>query len=242
MATTQPAASPAFLLCVVTNGRPEVSLVCSVSLLRFQTTLMTAPERLRADMHVVDTFDDAMNALHASKDAMGALVIDGSMGFDAQFGMNAMRSGENIVVGTYPLPAVDWERVKARPTPAEDPKNWGHVYSATLADGGKKDQRTGYAVVKGTQTSLGLAWVKKTLVDSIATCNPHILTSDKTRGAFALGGVYGGLKLDGTQRFLSLATTGSLAGTCVYADIDHPATSTGPMEFGGCVGARSVLR
>lgn len=242
MATTNSPEPTPFLLCVATNGRPEVSLVCSVSLLRFQTTLMTAPERLRADMHVVDTFDDAMNALHASPDAVGALVVDGSMGFDAEFGLRALRSGKDIVVGTYPMPGVDWERVKARPTPTEDPKNWGHVYSATLADGGKRDQDTGYAAVKGTQTSMGLAWVSKPIISRVGSYNPHILTSDKTRGAFALPGVYGGLKLTGTQRFLSLATTGSLAGVCVWADVDHPAISTGPMEFGGCVGARSVLR
>lgn len=231
-----------FLLCVVTNGRPEVSLVCSVSLLRFQTTLMTAPERLRADMHVVDSFDDAMNALHASPDALGALVIDGSMGFDAEFGLRALRSGKNIVVGSYPLPGVDWQRVKERPTPQEDPKFWGHVYSATLADGGKRDQESGYAAVKGTQTSLGLAWVSKSLLTDIATSNPQILTSDKTQGAFAVKGVYAGTRLDANQRFLSLATSGSLQGVCVWADLDHPAISTGPMEFGGCVGARSVLR
>lgn len=217
------------LLCIVTNGRPEASLVCAISMLRLQTMLMTAPERIAADMHFVPTIDDAMNLLHQHPTARGAAVMDSSLGFDPEFPTRAMRSGLPVVVASYPLPEIDWERVKRQPK-NEESRFWGNKYSVTPSG---RIGPNGYAHV--TDAKLGIAWVAKEVVTGIVERNPGIVALDGSAD-FALTGVHAGKRHDGHRRFLELF------GGDVWADLEHPGSSTGPIEFGGCVGMRHILR
>lgn len=223
------AAPSTIVLCVVTNGRQEVSLACAVSMLRLQNALMMSPSPLRADMHFVESLDDALNVLHRHADAAGALIADHGIGFDAEFAFRALRSGLPLVAGTYPLPTVDWERVKQAPE-NEDPGFWGNVYNVTPTG---RFNAQGYARVSAAR--LGLVWVSKAAVAEIARKHPELATDDGYV-PFALAGVYDGKRLDGNDRFLQLYDGE------IWADIERPATSTGPLEFGGCVGSRQVLR
>jgi hypothetical protein len=225
-------APPAKLLhiCVVTKDRHEVSLMCAVALLRLQTMLMTSEDPVRADMHFVPTLDDALNRLHSAPEAVGALVVEGTMGFDPALALDAMRSGLPVVVGVYPLPLVDWNRVKTQPK-GEAPQHWGNIYNVRPSG---PETAKGYVPV--SEATLGVAWITSDAVRSIATRHPEIFTADRASGAFARAGVYDGVRQDEHQRFLSL-----WAGP-VYADAAKSCTSSGPAEFGGCVGARAVLR
>lgn len=225
------------LLCVVTAGRSDASLTCAVSLLRLQSALMAAPERLRADLHFVGTLDEALNALLNHPTAVGALVVEATMGFDGEFPLRAMRSGLPVVVANHAMPRVDWGRVQqvgaGAAADAEPPQFWGNEYNVDVLD---RDKRTGYARVECKH--LAVAWVRREVLDAIAARQPGLLvtTAAGPVASFAAPGVYHGEKLDATARFVRLY------GGEVWTDLDLPATATGPLEFGGCVGARSMLR
>lgn len=224
-----------FMLCMVTNGRAEASLSCAFSLLRHQTVLMTTPQPLKADMHFVATVDDALNALRQHPTAVGAAILDTSLGFDPEFPLAAMHSGRPVVVASYPLPGVDWDRVKEtakRPPPGEEPRFWGLQYS--VEPSGAPPHGDGYVPV--AKARLGVAWVTKAAVEDIVRRHPGIVTADGSWATLAAPGVYDGKKLTAEERFFKLY------GAEVVADVQRPATSTGPLEFGGCVGLRTVLR
>lgn len=217
------------LLCVATRGRNDVTLTCAISLLRLQILFMTLPQRYKADLHFVQSLDEALNLLHRHPTAAGALTVDCSVGFDPEFVVRAHASGLPVVVGSYPLPAVDWERVKTAPE-RENCQFWGNVYNARPS--GRIDH-CGYAHV--LEAKLGVSWIRKRVVDDIVAAHPELVAADGTL-AVAVEGLYDGKRLTADERFLSLF------GGEVWADIERPATSTGPVEFGGCVGQRAVLR
>lgn len=219
-----------FMLCMVTNGRHDASLTCAYSLLRHQTVLMTTPEPMRADMHFVQTLDDALNALHKHPDAVGAVILDTSMGFDPEFPLRAMRSGRPVVVASYPLPRVDWDRVKTCDKSTEEPKHWGLEYSVEPRG---PTQADGYTPV--SKARMGVAWVSKAALSDIVTKHPEVVANDGTI-SIACPGVYDGKRMTADERFFALY------GGLVVTDLDRPASTTGPLEFGGCVGMRSVLR
>jgi hypothetical protein len=233
MSTPAPATATStkhVLVCVVTAQRNDLSLICAMSLLRMQNALMTLGEPVRADVHFVATFDDAVNALRATEGAAGALIVEGNVGFDAQFALRAMGSGLPFVVGAYPLPAIDWERVKTQPK-AEPAEHWGHVYN--IRPTGRTGPR-GYIEV--ADAALGVCYLAADVPTSIAARHPEVLSADGATGSFAQAGVYDGKRLGAHQRLIALW------GGSVWADVDAPVSSSGPTEFGGCVGSRSYLR
>lgn len=231
MQTSSPPPAPQRLMvCVVTHARNDVSLMCAMSMLRMQTLLMSSQQPVRCDMAFVPTFNDAINALYANPDAVGSFIVDHSMGFDAQFPMEAINSGLPLVVASYPLPSVDWDRVKTQPA-NEQPQHWGNVYN--IKPTGNKGPN-GYVEV--SDAKLGVCFVTSEAVQQIARRHPEILTKDRKLGAFATEGVYGDTYHDAHSRFLGLWDKK------VWADVERAATSSGPAEFGGCVGMRNVLR
>lgn len=217
------------LVCIVTRGRHDASIPCAVSMLHMQTVLMTTAEPVTAEVHFVKTLNDALNVLRQHGSAAGALVADCSMGFDPDFALRALASGLPVVAGSYPLPEVDWERVKTQPK-NEDAAFWGYRYNIQPTG---RIGPSGYAHVSEAQ--LGVAWVRKDVVDSIAARHPDLAARDGTF-PFAMEGVYDGALRTADERFLDLH------GGDVWADIERPATSMGPLEFGGCVGRRRTLR
>lgn len=229
--TSAAASAPVpILICIVVDAKKDVSLMCSISLLRLQQEIMGQGVPMRTDIHFVTTLDEALNELHKA-DAKGMFVVRGTMGFDPAFVLAAVASELPVVVATYPLPTVDWERVKTQPAP-EPAKHWGNTYNVkglggTIRPGG---------YVQVTEAQLGAAWVAKSVVTGIVASTPSVVTQQGDRACFAAPGIYDGQYLTEDQRFLSLY------GGEVWADIQRPATSSGPTEFAGCVGARAVLR
>jgi len=219
---------PAIALCVVVDDRSEVSLMCSISLLRLQQAALVS--RFRCDIFFVTSLDEALNTLWRHESAKGALIVRGTMGFDPAFVTGAVASDAPVVVAPYPLPRVDWERVATQPAD-ESPAHWGNVYSVELKGG---PCRGGY--VKASKAELGVAWVAKSVVTHIVARQPELVTADGARAALATPGVYDGVYVNEHERFLGLY------GGEVWADINHPATNSGPTQFVGCVGHRSVLR
>lgn len=249
--TASPAPSPkSLLVCVVCDaGRQDASLGCAFSLINLQSELMRRGE-YSAELHFVRDLDEALNVLWKSREGVpGALIVDCSMSFAPDFPLAAAASGKAVVAASYPLPGVDWGRVaraagaarsaKAAKAgvdePIEPPQFWGNAYSA-VPEPGSLDPATGYVRPADGAAGLGVAWVSRDAVLAAAAIHPEIVAGDYA--AFAVPGVFGGERQAPERRFLSL-----LAGTDeVWLDVERPATTTGPVEFGGCVGARKVLR
>jgi hypothetical protein len=142
-----------------------------------------------------------------------------------------MRSGLPLVTGVYPLPTIDWDRVQSQPA-GEDTHSWGVQYNVEPAAAGP-----GYVKAKSPESAkLGLAWIRKSAVEAVVRDHPDIATADGQYASLAVPGIVDGQRLSGSERFLRMY------GKEVWVDVEHPASSSGPMEFGGCVGARHVLR
>lgn len=222
------------VVCVLVGPDQQVSLMCAVSMLRMQMLVMSLPEPTRTLMHFVRSFDEALNALHAS-DAVGAFIVQGGMGFETDFTVSCIGSDLPVVACTYPLPRVDWERVKSMPAGDEPPEFWGNTYNVTPLEpvvAGKN----GCVRVDPQTAQLGAVWVAKRVVQDIARRRPDLVSSDGKVASFGAPGVYEGRALNEYQRFLSLY------GGEVWTDLGRQATSSGLTEFGGSVGARTVLR
>lgn len=217
-------------ICVVVDDRSEVSLMCSISLLRLQQAVLAQARRFRSEVFFVKSLDEALNQLRRHDEASGALIVRGTMGFDPAFVVEAVAGDAPVVVAPYPLPFVDWDRVATQPE-SESTSHWGNVYNVELKGG---PCRGGY--VRASKAELGVAWVAKSAVADIVARHPELVTADGSRASLATAGVYEGAYLDEHARFAALY------GGPVWVDIAHPATSSGPTEFVGCVGHRSVLR
>lgn len=221
-------------MCVVTQHKSEVSLGTAISLVKFQTALTNAPDlNLSVEVHFATTLDDALHVLWQS-DAYGMCVINGSVSFDPEFALDALRSNLDFVVGCYPLPVVRWDRVaeQSKTETTEPVKHWGNEYNVSL-----KNETSGqYRLVDtAAEVQLGLAWISKNVLDTIVTRH-HEIIDLSGRPTFALEGVFDSRRVSGDRRFLDL-----WAGP-VWADTERPASCMGLTEFGGCVGARRILR
>lgn len=232
MATTQQ--TPRHLvICVVTGPKPEVSLMAAISLLRLQTHLMSSPQPIRADMHFVSDINEALHTVHTTAEAedASALIFDGCMGFDTAFALRALATDVPVLVGVYPMPVIDWQRVSSKPGGGEDVQNWGNVYNVKPLT---SPDANGYIEVDRT-AHLGLLWLRARVLRDIAARHPEVKGAEAGT-AFACPGMYGGKMTSAHRRFLDLYNGP------VRADPAAGATSSGPTEFGGCVGARNVLR
>lgn len=217
------------IVCVVTNGRADVSLTTAISMLKMQSTMVSTPDPpFRAEISFVNTLDDALNVGWKTDDADAVFAVEHTIGFDPDFVVEALACEFPVVAGAYPLPVVDWERVKTQPA-NEMPPFWGNVYSVKPKDSLCK----GYA--QCDKAELGMVMIKRAALQAIADAHPDIIDSEGN-ASFAAAGVYGGTRMSASERFHHLH------GEPVWTDIRRGGTSTGPTEFGGCVGARTVLR
>lgn len=231
-------------LCIVANGRADASITFAISLLRMQTALMVSEEHVAADMHIVQTLDDALNALRASdSDTVGMLAVESTTGFDHQFAIRCLQhESVKVAVGAHPLPLIDWNQVSQKGvdgTTAEPPSSWGHVYNVELRQPLVTHPGTGFAAVASVRQAAAW-WVRREVLDGILRRHPADTTATEY-APLALPGVgRNGLRTEGHHKFLELVQEDPE--TVVWADLDGKYTTTGPVEFGGCVGMRTVLR
>lgn len=229
-----PAKQQHLVICVVTGARSDVTLMTAISMLRLQSRII-AEQGIKAEMHFMATLNDALEMVHSTAEGdAGALVVSGTHGFDAQFVIRAMRTDVPLLLGVHPLPTIDWERVKTQPA-GEEPHCWGNVYNVKPARGGAVDEH-GYMEAEAV-SALDVMWLRARVLRDIVARHPEVRAGGAAGGcAFACEGVYDNARALAHERFLKLY------GGKILADPEACATSSGPTEFGGRVGARSVLR
>lgn len=223
---------PKVLLAVITDGRAEMNLQCCVSILHAQIDLMMANENaFVAELLFFDHLNDALDKLHKDPSYDAAFVIRHNAYVPGAFALKAHGSGEKIVISPSPRPSIDWARVKEKCLVADElTAHIGNSYNTKLVGLPKPN---GYALAKDADW-IDAMFVRRQVVDEIASKHPEIIASDKS--AFALDGVHGGRFVPGSKRFFELY------GGPVWADVEHQTGVSGPQEYVGCVGARKVLR
>lgn len=219
------------VICLVSAGKLDASLTLAVSLLNLQTKLVRTS--VQTQLHVVDTFSDAMNIAHGC--GADLLSVETNIGFDPDFVIKAMESPHDIVSAVYPLPGIDWDRIKSAAAgtgePGEPVNCRGNTYSAVPVPLASSPVN-GY--VRAAAPRLGCVFVRAGVAADILSRNPGI-KHDKG-GAFAGTGI-----VDGKLR-AAHETFAALWAKHMWIDVDRPATTAGPMSFAGSVGMRQVLR
>ncbi len=230
----QPSREPSrVLFAIITNGRAEMHLQCCISILHAQIELMTTrDDSFIAELEFFETFNDALNALYKNNAYAAMLAVKHNTFVAGVFSTKAFASKENIVIAPSPRAGVDWHRVVEHvkdPTSREPINHAGNVYNMKL-EGLPKDN--GYTAVKDVDW-IDAAFVRREAVEDIAQRHPDIVSE---KSAFALDGVYDGKFIPGHKRFVQLY------GKQVWADVEHQCTVSGPFDYVGCVGSRTVLR
>ena len=221
------------IIAIITEGRGDMTLQTCVSILNLQMTLMTSPNGFHADLRFYKTSNEALTALYTEKDFGGAYIINFSTGVPGDFATKAWNSNKDVVVGIYPLPTIDWDRVKANiANTAESLENTGAVYNLSLA--GIPDEN-GYAKVKSIKDA-GVMFIKREVVDVIVADNPDVVTKDGKHSSLCLDGVYDGVYMTGIERF------SKLYGNLMYGDTVRTVNKCGPCDYVGIVGKRSQIR
>lgn len=238
-----PASAPAVprmhVAVVLSDTRREVSLMCAINLLKLQTAVLCLGRPLMVEVHFVTSTDEALNLLRAAgDDSIGSFVCASHLGFDPRFITRCLEGSHPLVLGSYPLPGIDWGAVMAKglAKSAEPPQSWGCTFNTVIT---QEPTPEGYATPDRV-LDMGLLWISKSALDAIVAAHPDIVSrQEPKRAALCVPGVFEGAHLGPEERFLQLAAA---AGVEARVDVHHPAISSGPMEFGGCVGARSHLR
>jgi hypothetical protein len=216
-------------LCIalVSKGRPEAMLPLAVSMLNLQTKLVTTD--IQTELHIVDSFDEALGVAH--KQGSHVLAVDTNIGFAPEFVTRALASPHQVVSAVYPLPGVNWERVKASPVPAEPVAFKGNTYNAVPAPCAAAAV-DGYVETKAPL--LGCMLVKAGVVEDILRRHPDCKHASGARLAHET-------VVDGAP-LLPHETFARLWGKPMHADVDCPATLTAPMSYAGSVAMRHFLR
>ena len=156
------------LLAVVTSD--SCSIGFAVSMMRLQTAIQSAPN-VHAVLELVPTLHDAIQVAaappgDADTEPFDAVVaISSHLSFPASFVLRGLSAAPAFIAGIYPLPWLDWERVKskAHSTSGEDLAFRGNVYNIDPA--AAKHVGAGYLVVPSAK--LGAVVLKREAIEGL---------------------------------------------------------------------------
>lgn len=119
------------LAVVQPPGSVECSLGFAVSMLRLQTALASAPIQIQAVLHVVPSVCDVLKVMADDSSFRAAVCVNSDITFPAGLILRALSTGQPYVTGVYPLPRLDWERIKekAATKTVESAQFWGNTYN-----------------------------------------------------------------------------------------------------------------
>lgn len=197
------------VLVAAVSSSGTCSLGFAVALLRLQVALQTAP-----NMQAVVDFVPSVRAAAVAAKRDGAfdavVAVSSTLSFPAGFVLRGIVTPAPFVAGVYPLPGIDWERVKARAgLGTEDMRFKGNTYNID-PERAKRCDVPGYMAVEAA--GLGAVVLKGEAVEAVA-----------------------GAAEGATDEAICAAW-----GEPILADLDHPCVNQGPMEFTGCVGFRTA--
>ena len=216
------------ILAVVTQTE-DVSLQCTTSLLRLQQAAARRPD-VHLDIHIVSTLLEALNI--NPSDNQWLVIVDGTCGVPDAFVFQAIAADKDMVLGIYPLPRVDWDRISAYLSAKsnEPVEHTGNVYNI-------KPRNVLYSRYVAVDTvndakimCISLAALKSLSGPHTAGNNMHLYTHDA---------IFGGRFYTPYQTLVKKFQDTNLS---VVADVENQCTISGNAQFAGCVGARGFVR
>ena len=158
------------LLAVIAAGgvTGSCSLGFAVSMLRLQAALLAdARSGVQAVLQVLPGLREAAAA--ARDGTFDALVaVSPLVAFPTTFVTRALATRAPFVTGVYPLPRLDWDRVKARADDTREAMRFkGNSYNVEAA-GAVPTEHAGYVAVKAA--SLGAVVLRAEAVEALAAC------------------------------------------------------------------------
>lgn len=217
------------LVAAITDNKSEGSLGFTVSLLRFQVAIAT--KDVKVDVHYFPTHDQALNAFADLSEYDTGFFVSTSITFDSGFLFDAIESQHPFVVGIYPLPGIQWDKVKE--SGGVNPKKAGTKFNVTLPSSAASSSLP-HQYVPITSAHLSAFVIRRVVVDSIKMNHPDIAHASGI--LFHAAGVHDGKYEDADTRFLRLWSGD------VRADTKIPCGNFGSVDFIGCIGARPVIR
>lgn len=209
------------LFCILTEGRPDASLGFCVAMLKYQVAICSTD--LMVDLLHFKDLDEALNAFAASPHEHG-FFVNGSVSFDPELPIKALKSQHDAVVGCYPLPGLDWAAVKAG-KPGEDPKTLATTHNVEVEEDAE------YATVTRLR-HLGALYLSKKALGRIAESAPRHATG----WLFFAPGIFDGQLETAERRFMRML------GAPPKADMTRLCGYFGPQEFAGSIAYRTQVR
>lgn len=214
----------------LTNDRLEVSTHFAMSLLRLQMEA-AGMENFEMAVTFLNTLNDALNVAAKDESVDTLVAVDTRVSFPPGFVLQDQK--KDFVVGAYPLPVTDWDRLsRACKTTSKEPlERAGNVYNV-VPKAETIDFGTATVAIASVK-SLGAVKLTKKALLGLALAAP---TADSGEKLFHVEAIDGGAYLSKNEFLMKLHNRD------VFADLEHPCSFTGAAEFAGCVGQRETLR
>lgn len=159
------------LLSIVTGGGTfgnSCSLGFAVSMMRLQMALAQAPN-IQAVIHLSPTVHEAARVAVEQGGFDAVVAVASTLSFPVPFVLRALVSPAPFVAGIYPLPTIDWDRVKAKAGDSgEDMQLKGNTYSID-PEAAKHSARPGYLTVD--RAGLDAVVLKKEAFEAVAAAS-----------------------------------------------------------------------
>lgn len=154
------------VLVAAVSPSGQCSLGFAVSLMRLQVAFQTAPG-MQVVIDFVSSVREAAVLARQSKEPFDAVVaVTSTITFGAGFVLRGIVTPHPFVVGVYPLPGIDWERVVAKAgDDAEAMRFKGNTYNVDPAKA-KRSDLAGYVEVPAA--ALGAVVLKDEAVAAVA--------------------------------------------------------------------------
>ena len=221
---------PRLLLAAITSGSSMGSLGFTVSLLKFQIAIVSLD--IQVDVNFFDSVDRAMNVFATSGHDY-ACFVSSALAFEPSFILDAISSrDQNLVLGVYPLPGIEWEKVKAsgglNPKLAGTRFNMARTSECVVGGGYSRDGNIADLV------SMHAFVCSRRVVDTVMVQHPDIAHADGY--LFFADAVYNGVHESPEHRFLRLW------GGPAVADMKNVCGNFGSMDFIGSISKRTFIR
>lgn len=153
------------LAIVSTDGAAGVHF--AVGLLRLQTALQVSPTPMEVAIAPVPSICAAVK-LAAEDAAFDAVVaIRSTIAFSEAFVLRALAGSHPFVSAVFPLPTVDWARVRSKAGSSESPASRGNTYNVDAATA--RIVAGGYAVVRAAAP--GAYVLRREAIEALRGCD-----------------------------------------------------------------------
>jgi len=214
------------LIVVLPDEHKQCGLNFAITILQFQMAVL---KRAAQELHVRfgESKDGALDTFYEDPSFDRLIVVDAFLSFDPDLLLRMVDSGHDFTVGTYPAGDIDWAKVKTGST--ERLQFTGNSYNLGPHVGTEQDD---WLPVEHAE--LGLFCITRAVVDKVvprvhAHSAGHVWTNKGIMGPKG--------RLVSQDESFCRVWEGP-----IHADLRHPVSRFGSMDFIGSVGQRRALR